>query len=163
VGGRLKGSVNSSASAPIILDPSGAIATKKDTLDIYVSAGLHPSKKKAGAAYDEAFTAGKATAGAFLDQQQAARCLQFALNSTVGQAALAKLDGGSAREFFSVSVLGLVIAGRTEARRMYHATLGAGGADLSDMTHLTDFTSVTVGLDRMTPDGVHLQTMYPVK
>src|SRR3954469_5325338 len=80
-GGRLKASVESSAATPIIINPTtGAIATKKEHIEIYAEAGLFPSKKQAGKEYDEAFTAPKDAAGAFFDLQQAASVLQYALN-----------------------------------------------------------------------------------
>ena len=161
VGGRLMPKLTSSASAPIIIDPSGQVASKKDHVDIYVSAGLAASKTKGGAAFDTMFEPGKKAAGTFLDLQQAYSVLLYALNSTDGQAALGKLDGGSAREFFSTSVAGWSMA-RSDSHKMYTASLGAGGSDMSDMTHLADFSSVTVGIDRMAiSDGVHLQTLYP--
>lgn len=160
-GGRLKTAVQSSGAAPIIINPAtGAMATKAQTVGIYTSAGLSPSKTQAGKAYDAAVTPGKDAAGAFLDIQQAASVLQYALNSPEGQAALGKLDGGSGREFFTVSVLDWSMP-RNDCWKMWCAYMGAGGDDMSDMTHLEDFKVVTVGIDKLDPDLVHLQTFYP--
>jgi hypothetical protein len=162
-GGRLMASVQSSASTPIIMNPAtGAVAERKEMLEIYVSAGNFPSKTKAGKAYDDAFTAGKQAAGAFLDIQQAHSVLQYAMNSTEGQTALGNLDGGSAREFFTVSVLDWSMA-RQDCWKMWCAYVGAGGNDKSDLTHLEDFKKVTVGIDKLGGDEVHLQTFYPVR
>jgi hypothetical protein len=161
--GRLKASVISSESAPIIINPAtGAIATKQDHVQIYQAAGLHPSKTQSGKAYDAAFTAPKDAAGAFLDINQAASILQYVLNSADGQTALGKLDGTSLREFFSMSVTGWT-NGNADCRKMWCAYKGAGGDDMSDVTHVADFTSVTIGIDKFNPDGIHLQTLYPVR
>jgi len=158
--GRLMNSVTSSANAPIIMMPSGVIADKATTIDVYKSTGMSGTQAKK--AFASMFHEGKANAGAFLDQQQAAHALKFALNSTAGQNALAALDGPENRQFFVVSMTGLTIAGRIDARKMYCASRGGGGADTSDIPHLEEFTQVTVGLDKMSPDGVHLQTFYPM-
>jgi hypothetical protein len=162
-GGRLKASAQSSASAPIILNPAtNTIATKEEHVEIYQQAGLYPSKNQSRKAYDAAFTAPKDAAGAFLDINQAASILQYALNSADGQNALGKLDGTSLREFFSVSVTGWT-NGKADCRKMYCAYNGAGGDDKSDLTHIADFMSVTVGIDKINAGGIHLQTLYPVR
>lgn len=138
------------------------MATKQEHVQIYQGAGLHPSKTQSGKAYDASFTAPKDAAGAFLDIQQAAAILQDVLNSADGQTALGKLDGTSPREFASVSVTGWT-NGKVDCRKMWCAYNGAGGADMSDLTHLEDFTSVTIGIDKINAGGIHLQTLYPVR
>lgn len=159
--GRLMNTVSSSASAPIIMMPSGVIADKATHIDVYKSTGMSGGQAKK--AFAGMFQEGKKAAGAFLDQQQAAHALLFALNSTAGQNALGALDGSKDREFFTVIVTGLTISGRIDARKMYCASRGTGGTDTSDIPHLEEFTQVTVGLDKMSGDGVHLQTLYPMK
>ena len=160
VGGRLLPKISNMTNAPIILNPAtGQVASKKEHVERYLSSGKFPSKNQSNRAFDAMYEGGKETAGTFMDLQQAYSVLQYALNSDEGQAALGKLDGGSTREFFSVSVLDWSM-NRTDCWKMYTASLNGGG--MSDMTHLEDFKSVTVGIDRMAiQDGVHLQTLYP--
>lgn len=160
---RLMASVSSSPGAPIIMGPTGAMADKATTLAVYKSVTPGLSTNQAKQAYDSMFEAGKKNAGAFLDQQQAARALAYALNHADGQAALGRIDAGAQREFFPVAMGVWTIAGRVDARKMYCASLSTALAPTSDIPHLEDFASVMVGLDKLDPDSLHLQTFYPMK
>jgi hypothetical protein len=148
--------------APILIGPGGVVASRGDSIEMYVEAGRYPSKNQARQAYDRVFTAPRSAAGAFLDQQQTARALQFALNTLEGQDALSALDSGSPRECFAVAIAGWTIAGRADARKMYFAATSSGPGDDSDLTHLRDFSRVFVGIDALSTDAVHLQTFYPI-
>ena len=155
---RLLAEYKGSATTPIIMNPTtGKIASKADTVNIYVSAGKYIRKTKGKAAYAKEFKDGIGAAGAFLDISQANSTLRFALNGAVGQTALDELDDGSLRKVFEVTL--------DSSQKMWCAFLGAGGADVSDLTHLDDFTKVTVIMDSIGDPvpGVHVQTFYPVK
>lgn len=159
---RLMASVSSVPGAPLIMGPTGAMLDKASTLAVYKAKTPGLSTAAAKKAYDSMFEPGKKNVGAFLDQQQAARALAFALNHADGQTALGKIDAGSKREFFVVAMGAWTIAGRPDARKMYCASLSTAQDPTSDIPHMADFASVTVGLDALAPDSLHLQTFYPM-
>lgn len=159
-GGRLKQSLNSSSTTPIIINPAtNAMADKADIMQRWISAGLQPNNKTAKQAYQNALPPPKKTAGAFLDETQASQILTYALNTAAGQQALGKLDAGSSRELFEVQV---VAVSSIPALKMYTASIGTGGADMSDVSHIGNFSKVMVILDNPGANDVHLQTIYPI-
>jgi hypothetical protein len=80
----------------------------------------------------------------------------FLLNSDEGQAQLANLDGGADRVKVSKSLDNLEFV-RENAFKMNFASKD------SDITHLEDFSKAIMIIDKLPMDGIHVQTLYPVK
>jgi len=146
----------SSTSRPIIVDPSGVIVGKAQHREIWKEINPGLNSATANADYDRIFvgdSVGKA--GAFTDLQQAGLLGKFALNSPVGQAELAKLDGAENRVMIKYSVVNLHNV-QGEWRMRY-------AEKTNDLPHMRVFTQVWMLVDKLAPDGVHIQTMFPVQ
>jgi hypothetical protein len=147
---------DNSPSRPICVDPSGKIVGKAQHVEIWKEINPGLSTKTAKKDYDELFlgdSVGKA--GAFMDLQQAGLLGKHALNSLVGQAELAKLDAGTKKRVdfeYSVSNLHNV---QGEWRMRY-------AEKTNDLPHMRVFTKVWMLVDKLEPDGIHIQTFFPV-
>lgn len=158
---RLQGQeLTSSSSKPIIMDATGKIAPETTVRAIWRDINTRQGNpfentKALKYAYETQFEKGIAPAsGAFLDRQQALVLIRYALNSPAGQAELAKLDAGRATRVSTTQSVGRVelIDG---AWKMNAASRQ------NDVTHLADVTTVTLVIDLLAVDQIHLQTAYP--
>src|SRR5262249_52681876 len=139
----------------ILVDPSGVIVGKAQHVAIWkeISPGLSTATAKAD--YDQLFVGDSVNkAGAFTDLQQAGLLGKHALNSPVGQAELAKLDGTEKRVMIKYSVVNLHNV-QGEWRMRY-------AEKTNDLPHMRVFTQVWMLVDKLAPDGIHIQTFFPV-
>jgi hypothetical protein len=141
---------------PILVDPSGKVVSKADHLEIWKETNVGLSSKQAKKDYADLFegdAVGKA--GAFADLQQAGVLGKFALNSTDGQARLTELDNGTKDRVtieYPVSTLHNVEG----EWRMRYVEKGR------DIPAMVPFTKVFMLIDKLDPDGIHIQTFFPV-
>jgi hypothetical protein len=141
---------------PILVDPSGNVVSKALHVEIWKETHVGLSTKQAKKDYEALFEGDAvAKAGAFADLQQAGVLGKFALNSTVGQAELAKLDDGTNDRItidYSVDMLHNVEG----EWRMRFVCKG------NDIPAMVPFTKVFMLVDKLDPEGIHIQTFFPV-
>jgi hypothetical protein len=144
---------------PILVDPTGQVVSKALHREIWKETNLGLNSKTANEEFDRIFlgdSVGKA--GAFADLQQAGVLGKFALNSPGGQTELAKLDALAANTYDRVKIVYSVKnLHSTEGEwRMRYAEKG------NDLPALKAFSEVWMFVDNLLPDGIHIQTFFPV-
>ena len=154
---RLMGTLNSDASHPIIMGPKGSILPEVDHRNLWKSLNPGMNTKQAKSAFSSFIDNSKTNSGSFVDKQQAIVVAKVMLNSPEGQTQLGLLDSGAKnRVFFKLSLDML----RDNGFQMNFA--GSGGGN-DDITHLEYFNQAGIVIDRLDPDGIHVQTLYPIK
>ncbi|MBY0396421.1 MAG: hypothetical protein K2X91_08125, partial [Thermoleophilia bacterium] len=142
---------------PILVGPDGKVVDKAAHREIWKETNVGLNSKQANADFDAMFVGDSVgRAGAFLDLQQAGILGKFALNSAAGRAELAKLDAGTdARVTISYDLLNLTnVDGEWKMR---YAEKGG-----NDVASIQSFSKVFMLVDRLDPDGIHIQTFFPV-
>lgn len=146
----------SSPNRPILVDPGGKVVSKALHVEIWKETNLGLSSNQAKKDYADLFegdAVGKA--GAFTDLQQASVLGKFALNAMEGQTELSKLDNGTAdRVTITYPVTNLHnIEGEWRMRYVHKG---------NDIPAMVPFTKVFLLVDKLNPDGIHIQTFFPV-
>ena len=145
----------SSTTRPIVMHPSGKIASEADHREIWRNLTPGVTTKALKAEYRRMYENYVTRSGSFLDLQQAVIVGRYLLNAAGGQAELAKLDSGAeARVAIELSMNAVEwIYG---AWKMNYACHG------NDITHLEDFSKAFMLVDRLDADRIHVQTFFPV-
>ncbi|ATG92155.1 MULTISPECIES: hypothetical protein [Methylomonas] len=153
---RLMGTLKSDSTHPIIMGPTGSIRPESEHREIWKALNPGMNTQQAKNAFGSFIDNSKDNSGSFLDVQQAVVVGWFLLNSDEGQVELAKLDGASNRVKISKSLDRLEFV-RENAFKMNFASKD------SDITHLEDFSQAVMIVDKLPMDGIHVQTLYPVR
>ena len=145
----------SSATRPIVMHPSGKIASETDHREIWRNLTPGATTRTLKAEYRRMYENNVSRSGSFLDLQQAVIAGRYLLNAAGGQAELAKLDSG-AEHRVAIELSMNAVEWIYGAWKMNYACHG------NDVTHLEDFSKSFMLVDRLDTGGIHIQTFFPV-
>jgi hypothetical protein len=148
----------SSPNRPIIVTPGGTVADKLTHRTIWKELDPTLTTAVANKSYSDLYEDCVGKAGAFRDIQQAGIIGRYVLNSTTGQTELAKLDAAPAGTQLRVKiVVSMNLLENTQGDwLMRFAEKG------NDLPHLKVFTQAWMFVDKLEPEGIHIQTFFPV-
>lgn len=145
---------SSSTTRPIVMHPSGKIASETDHREIWRSLTPGATTKSLKSEYRQMYEDYVTRSGSFLDLQQAVIVGRYLLNASGGQAELARLDSG-AEDRVAIKLSMNAVEWIYGSWKMNYACHG------NDITHLEDFSKAFMLVDRL-DGGIHIQTFFPV-
>jgi hypothetical protein len=145
----------SSRTRPIVMHPSGVIASEADHREIW--RGLTPgvTTKTLKGEYRRMYEDYVMRSGSFLSLAQSVIVGRYLLNASAGQAELVKLDS-RAEDRVAIELSMNAVEWIDGAWKMNYACHG------NDITHLEDFSKAFMLVDRLEHDKIHVQTFFPV-
>ncbi len=148
----------SSPNRPIIVTPSGTVADKATHREIWKEINPGLNSATANKDFETMYQDCVGKAGAFRDLQQAGIIGRYVLNSSTGQTELAKLDAAASGTYLRVKiVVSMHLLESVEGNwKMRFAEKG------NDLPHLKEFNEAWMFVDKLEPEGIHIQTFFPV-
>jgi hypothetical protein len=163
---RLRGTVMTSASRPMVMMPTGggadASTVRAVWREIDARNGITTTTNQLKKDYRKLVENYIDDSGAFVDLQQAIIIGRYLLNSSDGQAELAKLDAGTETRIKIAKSLHQIEA-VDGAWKMNYAGMPTAGNRENDITHLEDIRTAFMLVDRYDAGNIHIQTFYPIK